>query len=296
MHMNRIPAPVVLLLALAAASASAQEFAGMDEFRGQLSGFRGAVEQQAQVPQAPVYRAMGSGGRGAVTAESLLEAAAIPNVSAYLVRGIDISHYQHTVDWAKVKTEGLSFVYVKATEGADGVDEEFAANWAGARTAGLRRGAYHFFNFCKGGAVQAERFIKTVSADPDALPPTVDLEESADCKTMPAKAAFRKNLASFVLKIQAAYGHQPFIYVNHNIYAKYFDGENDSYKIWIADIKHEAPDLPASAAWTMWQYAWHGTVAGISGAVDMDVFNGTPQMLAALNDGSPVMVASLGSR
>ena len=294
--MKRIPSILALLLALAAASASAEVFAGMDELSNRLGGFRGAAERQALIPQSPAYHAMGGGDRGEVATDSLIEAFAIPNVSGYLVRGIDISHYQHTVDWAKVKTNGLSFVYVKATEGIDGVDDEFAANWAGARTAGLRRGAYHFYNFCKGGAAQADQFIKTVPADADALPPTVDLEESADCKNMPAKATFRKSLAAFVAKIRTAYGRRPVIYVNHTIYAQYFDGENDSYKIWIADVKHEAPNLPANAVWTVWQYGWHGTVAGISGEVDLDAFNGTPEMLAALNDDHSVMVASLNLR
>jgi len=190
-----------------------------------------------------------------------------------------------------VRTAGQSFVYMKATEGVDGVDETFAANWKGAKSAGLRRGAYHFYNFCKGGTAQAAQFIKTVPADAAALPPTVDLEESGDCKAMPAKAAFRKSFANFVAALQAAYGRLPVIYVNAKIYAKYFDGENDPYKIWIADIKHSSP---AVSGWTMWQYGWHGTVAGITGDVDLDVFNGTPEMLAALNDDGSVLVASVG--
>ena len=268
----------------------------MDQFRGQLTGIRAIAQQQRLIPQAPPIRAMGGSERAKVTTDSLIEAAAIPNVSAYQVRGIDISHYQHTIDWSKVKADGLSFVYVKATEGADGVDDEFATNWAGVKSAGLERGAYHFYNFCKTGAKQAAQFIKTVPADADALPPTIDLEESGDCKAMPAKAAFRKDLEAFVAAVQAAYGHSPILYVNYSIYAKYFQGENDAYRLWIADVKHEAPAMPDSAAWTMWQYGWHGTVPGIAGDVDLDVFNGTPQMLASLPESRSIMVASLGPR
>lgn len=288
--MKRSPAPLALLAVLAAVAASGQEFAGLDDISGQLSGFRRQALQQQAIPQGPVYRAMGAD-RGAVTTESMLEAAAIPDVTAYTVRGIDISHYQHAIDWSKVKTEGLSFVYMKATEGTDGVDDTFAANWAGAQSAGLRRGAYHFYNFCKSGTAQGAQFVRTVPADPSAMPPTVDLEESGDCKTMPAKAAFRKSFANFVATVQSAYGRLPVIYVNAKIYAKYFDGENDPYKIWIADIRHATPVV---AGWTMWQYGWHGAVAGIAGDVDLDVFNGTPEMLAALSDDGSVMVASIG--
>ena len=267
----------------------------MGELQTQFAGLRAAAQAQKAIPQAPRERVMGSSGKNSITTEALVQAAAIPNVSAYLVRGMDISHYQGAIDWSKVSTDGLSFVYMKATEGSDGVDDRFADNWKGAASTGLKRGAYHFYNFCKGGAVQAAQFIKTVPADVDALPPTIDLEESGDCKKMPAKAAFRKDLAAFTAKIKAAYGHSPILYVNYSIYALYFQGENDSYKLWIADIKHEAPVLPDNASWTMWQYDWHGQAKGV-GEVDLDVFNGTPEMLAALPMDGSVMVASLGPR
>ena len=265
----------------------------MDEFR---AGIRAQTQAQSLIPQAPPLRAMGRDQRAAagqrVTTESLVEAAAIPNVDAYQVRGIDISHYEGDIDWSKVKTDGLSFVYIKATEGGDGLDDKFAANWKGAEGAGLARGAYHFYNFCKDGAVQAANFMKTVPVEAGALPMTIDLEESADCKTMPAKAAFRKDLADFVAKVQAAYGHQPILYVNYSIYDAYFNGENDTYRLWIADVKHEAPTMPGNAPWAMWQYGWHGAVAGITGEVDLDVFNGTPAMLASLEGPNGIMVAS----
>jgi lysozyme len=289
--MKRNPSPLALVLAVAAASAaSAQEFAGMDQLR---AGIRAQTQSLMLIPQAPPMRAMGRDQREQqVTTESLIEAAAIPNVSAYTTRGIDISHYEGDIDWSKVKTDGLSFVYIKATEGGDGLDDKFAANWKGAEGAGLARGAYHFYNFCKNGEVQAANFLKTVPVEAGALPMTIDLEQSADCKTMPAKAAFRKDLAVFVAKVQAAYGHSPILYVNYSIYDAYFNGENDAYRLWIADVKHEAPAMPGSAPWAMWQYGWHGSVPGITGEVDLDVFNGTPEMLAALQGPNGVMLAS----
>jgi lysozyme len=293
--MKASPAALALSLAVAAVSAaSAQEFAGMGDFASQLSGIKARTQAQKAIPQKPAPRAMGVTVRSAVSA---LNAASAPDVGAYRVRGIDISHYQGAIDWSKVKTDGLSFVYVKATEGADGVDDDFAANWAGAKGAGLARGAYHFYNFCKTGSEQAAQFIKTVPADADALPATIDLEESADCKTRPSKAAFRKDLAAFVSKVQAAYGHRPILYLNYTIYNLYFKGEDDAYKLWITDVKNAAPEMPDNAPWTMWQYGWHGTVAGIPVEVDLDVFNGTPAMLASLSArDNEVMVASLGPR
>src|SRR5271155_5396665 len=127
-----------IALLLAASAASAQEFAGMAELQAQISGVQAQARAQKSIPQSPKIGAMGvSAGSG----DDGLDATAAPDVTKYQVRGIDISHHQLTIDWSLVKTAGLSFVYVKATEGADIVDERFAANWAGAADAGLARGA-----------------------------------------------------------------------------------------------------------------------------------------------------------
>ena len=255
----------------------------MSDLLTQFSGIQDQAKAQKTTAQPPL-RAMGAS--RLFQAEADMTAA--PNVSTYTVRGIDISHHQFTVDWIALKTSSLSFIYIKATEGAEGVDEDFAQNWAGAASAGLARGAYHFYSFCKTGSEQADNFIKTVPADAGVLPPTVDIEESGDCRTLPSKAAFRKDLAAFVAKIQSAYGRPPILYINYRMYDKYLKGENDSYKYWIADVNHAAPSLPS---WTLWQYGWHGRVAGITDEVDLDVFNGTSEEFSALIGPSGLLVA-----
>lgn len=296
--------PVLALLALAS-SASAQVFAGEGGMAETLAGIRAqAAAFKSAAPAAPAHKARPARtehrmGQHGFSAESLPPAgaplsgaSATPDVSKFPVRGIDVSHYEGTIDWQQLKTAGLSFVYIKATDGVDMIDDQFALNWEGAAKAGFARGAYHFYDFCDAGGAQADNFVQTVPADPHSLPPTIDLEQSKECAKMPAKADFRKNLAAFVAKIEAAYGREPVLYINSSIYSAYFDGEGDSYKLWIADVKHAAPALPAP--WTLWQYGWHGHVPGIAGEVDLDAFNGTPQTLASLDgDPSGVMVASL---
>jgi len=278
------------ILALAAAPARAQFFVGDAGLSEALAAIRAQARAQRAL-QDP--RRMGGGGR--FSADSLPPAgSATPDVSAYPVRGMDVSHYEGVIDWDQVKTAGLSFVYIKATDGVDIVDAQFARNWAGATKAGLAKGAYHFYDFCKSGRAQAALFAKTVPAEEETLPPTIDLEQSKECAKMPAKAAFRKSLAVFVAKVRAVYHREPVLYVNASIYAQYLEGEGDPYRLWIADVRHAAPVMPAGAAWTFWQYGWHGKVPGIAvGEVDLDVFNGTPQTLAALDRASNgVMFAS----
>src|SRR5208337_3723546 len=67
----------------------------------------------------------------------------------YAVHGVDVSKYQGNVDWQAVKEAGVAFAYIKATEGGDGADPKFLRNWAGAKIAGIPRGAYHFVYWCR---------------------------------------------------------------------------------------------------------------------------------------------------
>ena len=41
-----------------------------------------------------------------------------PSKKEYPIRGIDISHYQGNIDWSELSKENISFVFIKATEGA----------------------------------------------------------------------------------------------------------------------------------------------------------------------------------
>jgi lysozyme len=214
------------------------------------------------------------------------ETAELPNISAYPVHGIDVSHHDGDIQWAQVKAAGISFAFIKATEGADFVDPDFQANWQGASGAAVAKGAYHFYNFCKTGAVQAANFIKTVPREDGVLPMVIDLEASEDCAPaqMPAKPVFLKDFAAFVSSVTAAYGAAPILYVNLVIYDQYLSGAASGFKLWIADPAHTSPHMPAGESWTFWQYGWHGSVAGIAAGteVDLDVFNGDAQALARL--------------
>jgi lysozyme len=274
--MKRSAAALVLVLANVPFAAASTEPFG--DAGSQIGSFRALAQAQKKIAQAP-RKAMGKGRLSALDEPS---ADATPDVSAYAVRGIDISHYEGTVDWGTVAKDGLSFVYVKATEGEEMTDDQFQANWQGAAGAGLARGAYHFYDFCEPGATQADNFIKTVPVEKGSLPPTIDLEQSADCKKMPAKAAFLADLNAFVQKIQDAYGVSPVLYVNGGIYNTYLTDVGNTYALWIADVSHVSPVMPDGAPWTMWQYGWHGAVAGIGAEVDLDVFRGTTQELASL--------------
>src|SRR5438270_1255441 len=65
-------------------------------------------------------------------------------------KGIDVSYYQGTINWTSVKNSGITFAIIRAGHGdtsgtgltSTGTDVNFATNWAGAKAAGIIRGAY----------------------------------------------------------------------------------------------------------------------------------------------------------
>ena len=95
-------------------------------------------------------------------------------------QGLDVSHYQGTVDWNSVATAGASFAYMKATESTTYVDPQFATNYAGSASAGLSRGAYHFaLPNTSTGAAQATFFLDNGGGwvgDGHTAPPVLDIE------------------------------------------------------------------------------------------------------------------------
>src|SRR6185369_16638343 len=92
-----------------------------------------------------------------------------PNLDLSWVLGLDVSHYQGTVDWSSVARQGYRFAFIKATEGLSEIDPQFSANWPDAKAAGLIRGAYHYYDSGSDPRQQAEHFLNTVWPDGGSL-------------------------------------------------------------------------------------------------------------------------------
>jgi len=193
--------------------------------------------------------------------------------------GIDVSHYQGSVDWQQVQVAGIQFAFAKATEGITWSDPEFATNWAGMKTAGILRGAYHFFEPDDDAAQQAEFFLQTVQLESGDLPPALDVETAAA-----TSAELWQGVQTWLEQVAAATGTTPILYMSPD-----FADDNDvpsslaAYPLWVADYGVEQPTLPQGwTTWLLWQSSEDGTVAGIDGAVDLDEANGPLADLQAI--------------
>ena len=193
------------------------------------------------------------------------------------IQGIDVSKWQGKIDWASVRSAGTQFAYIKATEGADHIDERFLENWQGARQAGVRRGAYHFMFWCRPAQEQAASFKRIVPNDPDALPPVLDLEWNGHSRTCPVRLPRETALAYVKLmlrEMEAHTGKRPIIYTDVAFHRDVLEGELPDYPHWVRSVAAEPHERYANRPWLMWQYTAAGRVPGIQTEVDLNAFYG----------------------
>lgn len=207
-------------------------------------------------------------------------------------KGVDVAAHQHPggtpIDWSKVRTDGQSFAFVKATEGGDWVNPHYVEDIQAANAAGLKTGAYHYARPAGDAKTQAANFAAQVALAPgQTLPPALDIEV-AEGKSA---AQLEQWIEEFTSELKRLTGRTPMIYT----YKYFWMGQmNNSQKfsdmpLWLAAYQDQAPD--AVGGWTklsFWQRSGSGKVAGIPTDVDMNLFNGSKQQLQSFSDGNYV--------
>lgn len=215
-----------------------------------------------------------------------------PTPEDFAIHGIDISKYQGDIDWQAARKGGVSFAYIKATEGGDHSDERFLANWYGAKMAGVPRGAYHFYYFCRPVEEQVDWVKQIVPKDPEALPLVLDMEwnaHSKTCRIRPEKAEVLRDMNYFLDELEKYYGKRPIIYSSVDFHRDRLVGQMKGEQFWLRSVAahpdrvyQERPD------WYFWQYTAEGRVPGIKGNVDRNAFFGTRSQFRDWLDGKPL--------
>ena len=198
------------------------------------------------------------------------------------VRGIDISHYQDDIDWerlrhARLNGAPLSFIYVKATEGTDIIDENFNQNFYQAKKNDILRGAYHFYSPKSPASAQAKFFCKIVQLEEGDLPPVLDVERVGDLD----EEQLRREIKTWMTIVERHYGVKPVLYASYKFRQRYMQTlDFDAHPYWIAH--YYVDTLSYKGKWHFWQHTDAGRVEGIKGFVDINVFNGTYDDLLSL--------------
>ena len=199
-----------------------------------------------------------------------------------VLKGIDVSEHQLSIDWNQVGKQDLDFCYVRmgrrgTTEGGLFVDERFDEYMHGARSAGLKTGVYFYSQAVSvAEAIEEAEFVldhvKGYSMD---LPICYDWEryDSPDSRTLNIEKDTVTDCAvAFCEKIKAA-GYEPIIYYGRITgYYRIDLSRLADYKVWYS-LFITPPDVTYPSFYyhfDMWQYTQTGSCPGISTDVDYD--------------------------
>lgn len=193
------------------------------------------------------------------------------------VHGVDVSRWQGDIDWMRLRRQGANFAYIKATDGGDHLDPMFRKNWRGAHEAGLKRGAYHFFYWCRTASSQADWFIRNVPKVEGALPPVIDVEWNhlSNCKKRPSRATVLEKMQVFMDRLERHYGQRPIIYTAPDFYADNLKGAFKDYPFWLRAVAEHPSKVYPGRKWVFWQYSGSGLSHGVTGKIDLNVFHGS---------------------
>ncbi|RUX46216.1 muramidase [Mesorhizobium sp. M4A.F.Ca.ET.050.02.1.1] len=192
------------------------------------------------------------------------------------VHGVDVSRWQGNVNWGKLRAQGANFAYIKATDGGDHLDPMFRTNWRNADAAGLKRGAYHFFYWCRTAGEQADWFIRNVPRVEGALPPVIDVEWNGEssCRRRPSRETVLEKMQVFMDKLERHYGQRPIIYTSPDFYRDNLRGAFLDYPFWLRAVARHPSKVYPDRKWLFWQYSGSGLSHGVRGRIDLNVFHG----------------------
>lgn len=190
--------------------------------------------------------------------------------------GIDVSAYQGSISWERVKEAGITFAVARATEGQGKQDSYFERNWSGMKTNNITPAAYHYFKGLDTGESQATNIKSTLS--------NTDFDLNADVLAVDVESALNTGVSATLMAETLKYLLGNISDITHvYIYSNYYYWENhvawnmydfSKYNLWVAYWTNmSTPIIPTtwkSKGYTWWQYSDKGNVDGISGAVDLD--------------------------
>lgn len=195
-----------------------------------------------------------------------------------MIKGIDVSRWQGVIDWDKVKSGDTKFAIIKSSGGDSGLypDGQFTRNKAEARRVGLSHGFYHFAGGVHDPVEEADHFVNTVGDLQAGENLVLDWEVPHAnpvewCRKFAQRVIDRVGIPPLIymnLSTVRAHDWKPLVDLNCGLWVAAW-GNNDQ-----VPAESEQPGSGQWPFWAIWQYSSNGIVDGISGRVDLDLFNG----------------------
>ena len=180
------------------------------------------------------------------------------------MKGIDISSYQQNVDFVKVKNSGVEIVYIKATEGITYSNPLLKSQYAGAKTAGLKVGFYHYLR-ANNPMLEAKYFLSTINGLSANCKYAIDVEVALG-QALTKVSSNVRIFANYLI----ANKKEICIYTGDYFYANNLNSSVKDIPLWVA---HYGVSKPDAVNYIGFQYSASGSINGINGAVDLDEFS-----------------------
>ena len=191
-----------------------------------------------------------------------------------LRRGVDVSEWNGTIDWAKAKADDISFAIIRigfrgSSTRVCTLDAKFTQNVSECERLGIPYGVY-FYTTAKtvSDAREEARFVinhlKNLNI---TMPVYFDMEESSMAST--SNRQLLANMATAFCETIAAAGYEPGVYANTNWFNNFLtDPCFDSWSKWVAQYYSVCQ---YEGSYDMWQCSSTAKVAGFSSNVDINM-------------------------
>ena len=189
----------------------------------------------------------------------------------YPIAGIDVSKHNGEIDFEQVVADNYQFVFIKASEGKTFRDDAFDRNYRSARAAGLKVGAYHFFRKNRTAKEQTDNLLGVIKGKHLDLPLVIDLEDDWGNGATTSRQTAMDRVIEMVNLLNDK-GYQVIIYTNLDGYEKYYKKMLINCDLWLCSFT--SPDL-LHFPHCFQQYSHEGSVAGVNGKVDLNIFRGS---------------------
>ena len=175
-----------------------------------------------------------------------------------MIKGIDISSNNSSLDIAYAKQQGIQYCYIKATEGKSYINPYIDKQYRDAKNAGMKIGFYHFANGNSSAETQADFFKSVIVKYGQDLMPCLDIE-----------AGFVGNATDFTVNFINALGgkDKAIIYTGLSFYHERINIKG--YKIWVAAYGQSKPSMKDN-----YMVGWQYSDSGLNGCTDMSEWYG----------------------
>ena len=190
---------------------------------------------------------------------------------AITYKGIDVSRYQGSIDFNKVKASGIEFVMIRCGTGYNQKackDVKFETYYKQAKAAGLKVGTY-FYSYAlteNQARLEASWVLNWIKGKTFEYPVVYDMEERSQAKL--GKTKISAVATAFCSTVEKA-GYYVAIYSSKSWVESYYTADVlNKYDLWMAQWTSKCTYV---GDYGMWQYTSDGTVPGINGRVDCNI-------------------------